>query len=280
MDKPAGPTSHDAVARVRRALGVKAVGHAGTLDPFATGLLVILAGPATRLARFVERERKTYLAEARLGVRTATDDPTGDVIPGDPPSEWPAREQVAGELARLVGPQRQVPPAYSAKKVGGERSYRLARRGAAVALEPVAITVFDADLVEYRPPLVRFRCTVSPGTYIRALARDLGEALGTGAHLAALRRERIGPFGVEDAVPLDRVTGAERLIPAERLVAGLPSVPLAEAEVGAVAHGRDVKREGETSGEAALLADGRLVAIGQAVPGGWHPAVVLPAADR
>ncbi|MGH7559862.1 MAG: tRNA pseudouridine(55) synthase TruB [Gemmatimonadales bacterium] len=276
MDKPPGPTSHDAVARVRRLFRLRAVGHAGTLDPFATGLLVLLLGPATRLARFVEAEAKTYLATARLGVTTDSDDRTGAEIASVEPAEWPDGARVSGELGRLQGTALQRPPAYSAKLVGGRRSYRLARRGMPPALQPVEVTVHRIELVDYRPPFVTFRARVSSGTYLRALGRDLGLALGVGAHLDALRREAVGGFRVEAAVPLDRLTGAETLLPPEALVAGMPAVTLARDEIGPVGHGRDVLREGPTSGMAALLQDGRLRAVARAVPGGWHPEIVLP----
>ena len=277
MDKPAGPTSHDVVARVRRVFGIRAVGHAGTLDPFATGLLVLVLGAATRLARFVEAEPKTYLATARLGVRTATDDATGEVVERTEPAAWPPVAAVERELERFVGTQPQRPPAYSAKLVGGQRSYRLARKGADVALEPVEVTVHRIGLTDYRPPLVSFRATVSSGTYVRALGRDLGTALGTGAHLTALRREAIGGFHVAQAVPLDRLESGA-LIPPESLVARLAQVELRDDETVAVSHGRAVLRDSPTTGEAALLAGGRLVAVARAVPGGWHPSVVLPGA--
>jgi tRNA pseudouridine55 synthase len=277
VDKPAGPTSHDVVARARRVFGIRAVGHAGTLDPFATGLLVLVLGPATRLARFVEGEPKTYLATARLGVRTATDDPTGEVVARVEPAAWPSQDAVEQALERLAGTQQQRPPAYSAKLVGGQRSYRLARKGADVALEPVEVTVHRIGLTDYQPPLVSFRATVSSGTYVRALGRDLGTALGTGAHLTALRREAIGAFQVTQAVTLDGLE-AGTLIPPESRVAGLAPGEHRDDETAAVSHGRAVLREGSTAGEAALLAGGRLVAVARAVPGGWHPSVVLPGA--
>ncbi|MFZ5624686.1 MAG: tRNA pseudouridine(55) synthase TruB, partial [Gemmatimonadota bacterium] len=213
IDKPAGITSHDVVVRVRRVLGERSVGHTGTLDPFATGLLVVLVGRATRLARFVERRSKTYLATARLGVRTDTDDATGRVI--DDAGRAPgtvSRDEVAAALAALTGTCAQRPPAYSAKKVQGERSYRLARRGAAPELAAVEVTVERLELAAFDPPHVTFRAVVSAGTYVRAIGRDLGERLGTGAHLTALRREAIGDLRVEDAVPLDALSPGTPLL--------------------------------------------------------------------
>ncbi len=279
VDKPAGPTSHDVVVRARRVFGLRAIGHAGTLDPFATGLLVLLVGRATRLARFVEGQPKRYLATARLGVRTATDDPTGAVLAEARPEAWPGRVQVDAALAQLQGPQRQLPPAYSAKLVQGQRSYRLARKGREVTLEPVAVTVHAIELLAYEPPSLTFRATVSPGTYLRALGRDLGASLGVGAHLTALRREAVGRFEVDEAMPLDRLDPAGPVVSPEALVADLPSVVLEYDEAAAVAHGRDVRRAEQPQGEAALFAGGKLVAVARAVPGGWHPALVLSGAE-
>ncbi len=275
MDKPAGPTSHDVVARVRKLFGTRTVGHTGTLDPFATGLLVLVLGGATRLARFVEAETKTYRAVARLGVRTDTDDATGEVLETQEPARWPPRDAVEAALAALVGRRLQRPPVYSAKHVGGERSHRLARRGVAVQAEPVAVEVHALELLECAPPAVEFRAVVGPGTYLRALARDLGERLGTGGHLTALRREAVGRFRVEDATPLEALSGAEPPIAPAELVAHLPRVPLAPAEVAGVRHGRTVQRAGGGSGYGALLDGAVLVAVARAVPEGWHPEVVL-----
>ncbi len=275
MDKPDGPTSHDVVARARRLFRTKAVGHTGTLDPFATGLLILVLGGATRLARWAERHRKTYLAEVRLGIVTDTDDRTGTAVSEQPPALWPIRAEVQAAVAGLVGVQSQRPPAYSAKRIEGERSHRMARRGEHPQPEPVEVTVFSLELLEYAPPWLAFRAEVSPGTYIRALGRDLGERLGTGAHLTALRRERIGPWHVDQAAPLADLTGAEELLPSRCLVGDLHQVELSAEELIAVGHGRTVARGGATEGEAALLDGPRLVAVARAVPVGWHPVVVL-----
>ena len=274
MDKPAGPTSHDVVARVRRALGTRAVGHAGTLDPFATGLLVVLVGRATRLARYLAAVPKVYRATAVLGVRTDTDDPTGAVLEGAAGPVPTSREAVAGALDQLVGARLQRPPAYSAKKVAGVRSYRLARRGAAVELAPVEVTVHAAELLEWASPAVTFRATVGSGTYVRALARDLGDALGCGAHLSALRREAIGDMRVEDAVAPEEVSAAA-LGPASRVVAHLPSVAIDAEPARAVGHGRPIPSPGVLEGNVALVAGGELLAVARA-EGAWlRPEVVL-----
>jgi tRNA pseudouridine55 synthase len=276
VDKPAGLTSHDAVQRVRRALRIRQAGHTGTLDPFATGLLVVLVGRATRLARFVESERKTYLATARLGVRTDTDDLTGAVLEAMPVVGL-SDERVRAALAGFAGESRQRAPLFSAKHVGGERSHRLARRGAAVEPPETAITVHRIEVVAWEPPSLTFRATVSAGTYLRAIARDLGARLGVGAHLTALRREAVGDLRVEEAVPLDEV-GPAALLPPARVLRHLPAVELDAAARGAVVHGRPVAdggavEQGDTP--VVLLAGAELVAVARPVEGWLRPTVVL-----
>jgi tRNA pseudouridine55 synthase len=277
-------TSHDVVQRVRRMLGTRAAGHTGTLDPFATGLLIVLVGRATRLARFVEVQPKTYLATARLGIRTDTDDLTGQVIGTAQPTGMVSPSRLSDALAGLAGTYLQRPPQYSAKHVAGERSHQKARRGEMVELADVSVTVHRIELIEYRPPDLTFRVEVSAGTYIRAMARDLGDLLEVGAHLTRLRREAVGSLRVEDAVTLDELTPAALLPPAD-VLRDLPTVHLDEAARQAVVHGRAVvdsgagalwaggrRRSGE---EVALLASGELVAVARA-DGGWlRPAVVL-----
>jgi len=276
LDKPAGITSHDAVQRVRRAFGTRAVGHTGTLDPFATGLLVALVGRATRLARFVEGQAKTYLAEARLGFATDTDDATGTALGGSAPVRV-SEAEVRAALESFRGAQAQRPPAFSAKHVGGERSYRLARRGAAVELPAVAVDVTEVEFLELAGDRVRFRVTVSAGTYVRALARDLGERLGCGAHLVALRRERIGRLSVMDAVPLDALGPDTPLLPPLAVLPELPLRALDAAEADAVRHGRAIAGTAE-SGTVGLALDGALLAIGEAADGLIQPRVVLEGA--
>ena len=279
MDKPVGPTSHDVVQRVRRALKTRAAGHTGTLDPFASGLLVVLVGRATRLARFLEGQPKRYLATARLGIQTATDDLTGDVIARFPHPESVPEVRLREELATFLGEHPQRPPAFSAKRVAGERSYRRARRGELMELAEVPVTVHDIELVEYRPPDLCFRAVVGPGTYVRALARDLGNQLGVGAHLTALRREAIGSLVVEDAVSLDQLGPAALLSP-QSVLRDLPSVDLDETERKAVVHGRAVKDSGAagqrgSGAVVALLGGGELIAVAQAEDGWLRPTVVL-----
>ncbi len=276
MDKPAGLTSHDAVHRIRRVLGTRSVGHTGTLDPFATGLLVVLVGRATRLARFVEGQPKTYLATARLGVRTDTDDLTGAVVGGPIPTSGVSEAVVRTALAEFEGAQRQRPPSFSAKHVEGVRSYRLARQGRAVELPEVTVTVHRVEPIRFSGDEVTFRATVSAGTYLRAIARDLGERLGIGAHLVALRREAIGAITVDQAVPLADVSAGD-LRPARAILGHLPAVDLDAAARRDVLHGRPVAAAGQggSGGEVALLWDGELVAVAREADGLLKPAVVL-----
>jgi tRNA pseudouridine55 synthase len=271
VDKPAGITSHDAVRRVRRALGGPPAGHTGTLDPFATGLLVVLVGRATRLARFVEGRPKRYAAEARLGWATDTDDVSGTPL-GPPVPVAVTAHAVAEALASLAGRQLQRPPAFSAKHVAGQRSYRLARRGEAVPLAPVEVEVHEIALRRFDGEQVSFSVTVSAGTYVRALARDLGERLGTGAHLTALRREAIGTLEVADAVPLDAVSGAA-LRPPLAVLPHLALEEIGEADAQAIRHGRAVAGAGE--GTIGLVHQGALLAIGEGAAGLIQPRVVL-----
>lgn len=273
-------TSHDVVQRIRRALGTRAAGHTGTLDPFATGLLVVLLGRATRLARFVEAQAKQYLATARFGIQTTTDDLTGRVIATAPMDIPPSEHQVREALAGFLGVQLQQPPQFSAKRVGGERSYQRARRGDTVALADVSVTVHAIELVDYQPPELTFRALVSAGTYLRAIARDLGHRLGVGSHLIALRRESIGSLRVEEAHPLEEL-GPAAVLPAQAVLQDLPSVDLDESARQAVAHGRpvsDSEAAGRVGSEAvALLAAGQLIGVAEAVDGWLRPKVVLEA---
>jgi tRNA pseudouridine55 synthase len=241
VDKPAGPTSHDVVDHVRRSLRTRRVGHTGTLDPFATGVLPVCVGKATRLARFLTAGEKTYRATARLGFATTTDDGTG--APLSAPREVSVdRAQVEAAAHTLVGEQMQVPPAYSAKRSGGERLYDLARRGVAVERLPVRVVVYALEVRRAEGAEVELEVRCAPGTYVRAIARDLGELLGTGAHLVALRRIRSGTFGEETAVGWDDVPvrGREALIPMAALLPDLPAVTVTDEGERALRFGRDL----------------------------------------
>lgn len=275
IDKPVGWTSHDVVAAVRRQLGTRSVGHAGTLDPFATGLLVVLIGRATRLARFVEAGEKTYQATVHFGVSTDTEDATGTPVVTATPAEWPTHGAVANAAAGLEGVQWQRPPAFSAKHVSGTRAYVLARAGEAVELAPNEVMVHRLTVGEWTPPTLALTATVGRGTYIRSLARDLGERLGIPAHCATLRRTAIGPFAVEHAVTPDGISPDAILSPAA-MVAMLPQVRVDAEEARAISFGRMVAMREVVSGHAALLADdGRLLAVAAATDGRWQPEVVL-----
>ena len=280
LDKPEGLTSHDVVTRVRRTLGTRAVGHTGTLDPFATGLLVVLLGRATRLARFVEATDKTYLATARLGFGTTTDDRTGEPLNEPVALNGIDETAVRQALRGLEGAGMQRPPAYSAKKVAGRRSYRLARQGADVELAEVPVTVHRIALVEWASPLVTFRASVTAGTYVRALGRDLGDRLGVGAHLTALRREAIGTLRVEEALPLDRLSAGTPLVPLTRILSHLPACELDEGARVDVRHGRPVPDRSHPAGAACeghvvLLGDGSVVAVARSEGDSLKPVVVL-----
>jgi tRNA pseudouridine55 synthase len=200
VDKPEGMTSHDVVQRVRRIYGERSIGHLGTLDPFATGLLVLLVGRATRLANFLDTEPKIYLATIRFGAETDTDDATGTVVRS---AETPPTATVRDALEHLTGKLAQIPPDYSAKSVDGTRAYQAARRGAPLDLKPVEVTVHRWEVLELQSESLQARVTCSGGTYVRALARDLGRLTSSAAHLAALRRTRVGAFDISDASRLE-----------------------------------------------------------------------------
>jgi len=246
VEKPAGPTSHDVVARARRSLGVRRVGHFGTLDPFATGLLVLGVSAATRLAPFATSHGKTYRAEIRLGARSTTDDREGTIepVPGAVP---PDRARVEAAAARWVGDVAQVPPAYSAKHVGGERAYARARAGETVALPAVAVRIDRIDVLVYEWPDLAIDVACGRGTYVRAIARDIGEELGTGGYCEALRRTRSGPFRVEEALGWDELADPARaraaLLPAEAAVQDLPAVRLDPQRARAAGQGRAIPVE-------------------------------------
>ncbi len=205
VDKPAGVTSHDVVQLARRAYGERSIGHLGTLDPFATGLLVLLLGRSTRLATFLGTEPKVYEATIRFGAETDTDDCTGGVTREAPP---PSSEAVLAAIPSLTGEISQTPPAYSAKSVDGKRAYDAAREGAPLQLDPVRVMVNEWTVRDIRDSEVDVAITCGTGTYIRALARDLGRTAGSAAHLSSLRRTRSGPFDVRDAVTIDQLTGS------------------------------------------------------------------------
>ncbi|MGZ8851382.1 MAG: tRNA pseudouridine(55) synthase TruB [Thermoanaerobaculia bacterium] len=216
MDKPAGITSHDVVQRTRQIYGERSIGHLGTLDPFATGLLVLLFGRATRLASFLDTEPKVYEATISFGTETDTDDSTGAVTRTAKP---PGTAEVRAAVASLTGAISQIPPAYSAKSVGGVRAYDGARRGKPLELAPVTVTVHEWDIRHLDESSLDAIITCSGGTYIRALARDLGRATSSAAHLSALRRTRVGRFDLSDAHSLEALSSERVPLRALRVIA-------------------------------------------------------------
>lgn len=244
VDKPAGVTSHDVVAAARRGLGVRKVGHAGTLDPFATGLLVLAVGKATRLLEYLVGFDKTYRATARLGAATDSHDRDGVRIAED--DNWTSlkREQLEAAAAGMVGRMSQVPPVYSAVKVDGVPAHRRARRGERVVLSPRQITLGSFEILDYVPPRVLVRVACSSGTYVRSLSVEFGKRLGTSCHLAELRRTRVGSLHVRHAASLASVEAGE---------------PRQEAWVGAVSALSHLPRVDVGVEEAAKLADGRRI---------------------
>lgn len=282
LDKPEGPTSHDMVDLVRRVLGVRRVGHTGTLDPFASGLLLLCVGWTTRLAGYLAPLPKAYRGVIRLGERTDTDDRTGTVIARSDGWSVVGEDSLRGALHGQEGEIEQYPPAYSAKKLDGQRAYKLARAGTAPDLKASRVMVSRLSLVDYQPPDATVEIECSSGTYVRALARDVGEALGVGAHLRELRRTRVGGFSLSDSLrPTAETTRrdlSERLLPPKRAVDHLPQVQLDPDAVGRIRRGQQLDWHGAVEpGPVAALSEGRLVAIGEVFEGRFWPRKVFEA---
>jgi tRNA pseudouridine55 synthase len=292
--KPAGPTSHDIVALVRKLAATKRVGHGGTLDPFASGVLPVFLGHATRVVEYHLGDRKAYRATVCFGASSTTDDLEGELTPA---GTAPTREAVLAAFPGLTGPISQRPPAYSAIKVGGRRAYAMARAGETVELAEREVTIHALDLIDWddvdpERPIAVIDVECSAGTYIRALARDLGEALGSAAYLGALTRTTSGPFTLATAVPLDDIRtaaadGPDGLLPLlQSLDTGLdafPVVVLTADEVAAVARGQFVRPAGGLPGPAERYrlrdGSGMLVAIASASGGRLAPDKVFVAPD-
>ena len=267
VDKPIGMTSHQVVQIIRNGTNIKRAGHTGTLDPRASGVLVILVGPAVRLSEFISAEDKRYQATIKLGEKTDTYDGDG-VVTGTSSMEI-TRDQFEEALSGFVGEIKQVPPPFSAVKVQGRRAYAMARNGEEVNLEPRLINVHSLDVIEWNPPEVVVDVHCSSGTYVRSLAYDLGEKLGCGANLIGLRRTKSGRFTLKDAIPLRRMTEAfdnsswyQFLIPAAEALGDWPSITLSNNEVDLVRHGHRVTREiGLEKMVRAITEQGELVAL-------------------
>ena len=270
IDKPPGMTSHDVVDAVRRSFGTRKVGHAGTLDPMATGLLVLGVGRATRLLRFLGDLPKTYEGTMRLGVETDTLDADGDVVRT---SEVRANADAVGTaMAALVGASLQRPPAYSAVKVGGRKLYEAARAGETIEAEPRAIHVDAFDLLDLEGPDARFRVVCGGGTYVRVLAADVGAALGCGAHLTQLRRTAIGALRVADAASPEHPGPPLAMATA---VAHLPQLRLDALEAEAASHGRILGPAGIEAAYAVTGPDGELIGIYRDDGGSAKPEMIL-----
>ncbi|MGQ0562980.1 MAG: tRNA pseudouridine(55) synthase TruB [Gemmatimonadota bacterium] len=274
VDKPVGPTSHDIVALARRALGTRRIGHTGTLDPFASGLLLLCVNHATRLAEYLTDLPKRYRAVACFDGATTTDDCTGDFITTS--DEWGSFEEAAMRAAfeRQRGTILQRPSSYSAKKIAGERAYEIARRGEAVALSPSEVTVYDIRVLAIRLPEVAFDVECSSGTYVRAIARDVGAALGTGGYLKELRRTAIGSFDVARAVAPDALA-AERGVSMLDAVAHLERASITAVEARELRFGRAIAH-GAPAGTVAVEQAGELIAIGESDGARIKPKKVFP----
>ena len=284
IDKPAGMTSHDVVNRVRRILQEKSVGHLGTLDPMATGVLPLVAGRMTRLAQFYTTSNKSYEGEIRFGISTTTYDAEGDPI-REIPLENLTLHRILESAAGFTGTIEQMPPPFSAKKVGGVPAYKLARKNKEVELKAVQVDVKRFEIFDLMGDRARFSCDVSSGTYVRSLAHDLGQKLGCGAHLSSLRRTRSGEFCMEDAVTLEALAAAmqndtapQLFFHPRRLLPNFPSVTADDETVSKIRHGRAVNLPELSRAKLVKVFEGQanLIAIASRVAGTlFHPKVVF-----
>ncbi len=261
LDKPAGWTSHDAVAKLRRILGERRIGHGGTLDPMATGVLPVFVGRATRAVEFLEAADKEYEAGLRLGIVTDTQDTTGQILEERPVSV--TEEDLRAAVLDLRGERDQLPPMYSAVKVGGKALYAYARAGKTVERKPRQITVYEAEPLGWSGEEYRFRIVCSKGTYIRTLCSDLGQTLGCGGAMSSLRRLRAGPFRLEEAVSLETVMekGEACLLPLDSLFADRPALTLDGEQTRRVLCGNDIPLEGEAGQYRLYGPDGEFLAL-------------------
>ena len=273
IDKPGGLTSHGVVQRVRKLLNTHRVGHLGTLDPMATGVLPLCVGRVTRIGRFFQASPKEYVGEIRFGFSTTTYDREGEPTSAELPFTS-TREEVLEAMRQLTGALDQTPPSISAKKWGGIPSYKLARRGHVVDNVPVRVEVSVFELVGFHPPLIEFRTICSPGTYVRSLAHDLGGRLGCGAHLESLRRLQSGEFRIEQAVTLDRATRSD-VTPLERLLTDLPSLAVAGIEEDRVRHGNPIMTDLPAGLARIFNTRGEFLSVASVERGWARPQVVL-----
>ena len=269
LDKPAGWTSHDAVAKLRGILRERRIGHGGTLDPMATGVLPVFVGRATRAVELFEAADKTYVAGMRLGVTTDTEDATGQVLQVRPVSV--TEEQMRQALDGLIGPQMQVPPMYSAIKIGGKKLYELARAGKTAERPARSITIYETALLDFSHGRAVFRVTCSKGTYVRSLCRDLGERLGCGGCMDSLRRIRAGAYTEADLVTLSQLQEAEDpwklLRPVDSMFADLPAVTVDAAAAVRIHNGSAVRRDGAPGRCRVYGPDGTFLMLGEQTDG-------------
>lgn len=270
IDKPEGITSHDVVQAIRKKFNTSKVGHLGTLDPMATGVLPVSIGKATRIAQFLPNSPKEYEGEIRFGFATSTYDREGT-----PTTEQRRLEgNVEAAMQALTGFIDQVPPPFSAKKIGGEPAYKWARKNRPIEMAAVRVEIRDFQMTSYDPPLMKFQVVCSPGTYVRSLAHDLGQRLGCGAHLTALRRTRSSQFMIQDAVPLDRVAAADA-IPMDRLLDFMPRFEVSESDEVKVAHGNQFRGDGNAEYARIFNKKGEFIAVAS-IENGWvRPRLVL-----
>ena len=285
INKPAGITSHDVVNRVRRILGQKRVGHAGTLDPAATGILLVCAGQATRLVEYLVPGIKTYQGAIVLGRSTDTYDREGETT-GEADTAHLERKMVENAMTAFIGEIEQVPPAYSAIKRDGVPAYKLARKGKSVDLPARRIRIDSFELLEWERPRLDFRIVCQSGTYVRSVAHDLGAALETGGYLEALSRTASGSWKIEDSVSLEELEEAaansrldEHIHPLAEVLPDMPKVTISDHQAGLLSHGQalELEVEGKPGTLGAWTSSGQLVAI--LVPGGltrWNPKKVFP----
>jgi len=279
IDKPPGPTSHDVVHLVRRAIDDRRVGHAGTLDPPASGLLVVLVGRATRLARFASQMSKRYTGTVRLGRSTSTDDAAGETVAASDDWQTLGDDDVRRAAAVVAARTEQLPPSVSAKKIEGRRAYRIARGGETPALKPASVTIHRLDIARDEGRDFRVEVECSSGTYIRAIARDIGAELGVPAHLASLRRTGVGPWDVRDALALDdslKETIPAKWRPMREAIAHLPGVMLHAEDARRFVHGQKLKVAAART-PVAVFSGGELLGVADVEDGILKPDVVLAA---
>ncbi len=281
IDKPGGQTSHDVVNRLRQVTGQRRVGHAGTLDPLATGVLLVCVGRATRLLEYLVGQSKRYTAVIRLGQSTDTYDADGTVVAKRPLAFNQA--DLARALSQFQGEIEQLPPLYSSVKVKGQPLYKLARRGIEVERQPRTVTIYELNIIQYNPPNLEIDLFCSSGTYVRSLAHDLGETLNCGGHIAALRRTAVGAFTADTAVSLDHLSAENLPIylqPLDTAVSHLPRRTVAPEDAAALWQGKTVEPQNEPPETGTLFRvyeeNGAFVGIVQAGHQGWQPHKMFP----